>query len=217
MSTFRNPVGPQPSSVYWRRRLVVFLGLITVIVLVVFLLVRPGSDPASSGTAGPSPSPSPTQDAESADEPAAEPSAPPAEEPVEGADCDPASVMVEAITDKASYAVGELPQLSFSITNTSAVSCTFNVGTTQQLFTVTSGADQYWSSKDCETGAVDAPILLEPNLAQSSAPIAWDRTRSSVDTCDSARPAAPGGGATFSLNVTLGPASPAVPTSFLLF
>lgn len=215
MSTFRNPVGPQPRSVYWRRRLVVLLGLLAVIVLVVLLIVRPGSGAADPGI--PNPSPSPTQDAESAAEPEPEPSTPPEEEPVEGADCDPANVVVEAVTDKASYASGETPQLSFSITNTSAVSCTFNVGTTQQLFTVTSGADQYWSSKDCETGAVDAPILLEPNLAQSSAPIPWDRTRSSVDTCDSDRPAAPAGGATFSLNVTVGAASPAVPTSFLLY
>ncbi len=212
MSTFRNPVGPQPRSVYWRRRLVVLLGVVAVIVLVVFLVSRPGSGEASSGI--PNPSASPTQDAESAAEPEA--SVPPEDQPVEGADCDPANVVVEAITDKASYAPGEQPQLSFSITNTSVVSCTYNVGTTQQLFTVTSGADQYWSSEDCETGAVDAPILLEPNLAQSSEPIPWDRTRSSADTCDSDRPAAPGGGATFSLNVTVGAASPAVPTSFLL-
>lgn len=214
MSTFRNPVGPQPRSVYWRRRLVVLLGVVAVIVLVVFLVSRPGSGEASSGI--PNPSASPTQDAESAAEPEPEASVPPEDQPVEGADCDPANVVVEAITDKASYAPGEQPQLSFSITNTSVVSCTYNVGTTQQLFTVTSGADQYWSSEDCETGAVDAPILLEPNLAQSSEPIPWDRTRSSADTCDSDRPAAPGGGATFSLNVTVGAASPAVPTSFLL-
>jgi len=213
MSTFRNPVGPQSRGVYWRRRLVVLLGVVAVIVLVVFLVSRPGSGEASSGI--PNPSPSPSQDAESAAEPEPEPSTPP-EEPAEGADCDPANVVVEAITDKASYASGEQPQLSFSITNTSVVSCTYNVGTTQQLFTVTSGADQYWSSKDCETGAVDAPILLEPNLAQSSAPILWDRTRSSADTCDGDRPAAPAGGATFNLNVTVGAASPAVPTSFLL-
>jgi hypothetical protein len=213
MSTFRNPVGPQPRSVYWRRRLVVLLGLVAVIALVVFLITRPGSGEASSGT----PTPTPTQDAESTAEPEPEPSATPEEESVEGADCDPANVVVEAITDKASYAAGEKPQLSFSITNTSVVACTFNVGTTQQLFTVSSGADQFWSSKDCETDAVDAAILLEPNLAQSSAPIAWDRTRSSVDTCDSDRPAAPAGGATFSLNVTVGAASPAVPTSFLLY
>ncbi len=214
MSTFRNPVGPQSRGVYWRRRLVVLLGVVAVIVLVVFLVSRPGSGEASSGI--PNPSASPTQDTESAAEPEPEPSVPPEDQPVEGADCDPANVVVEAITDKASYAPGEQPQLSFSITNTSVVSCTYNVGTTQQLFTVTSGADQYWSSEDCETGAVDAPILLEPNRAQSSEPIPWDRTRSSADTCDSDRAAAPGGGATFSLNVTVGAASPAVPTSFLL-
>ena len=28
MSTFKHPVGPQPSSVYWRRRLIVLIGLV---------------------------------------------------------------------------------------------------------------------------------------------------------------------------------------------
>lgn len=213
MSTFRNPVGPQPRSVYWRRRRAVLLGLVAVIALVVFLITRLGS----GDSAALDPSSSPAPDAESSAEPEPEPSPLPEEESVEGADCDPADISVVAITDKRDYAAGEQPQLSFSITNTSAVACTFNVGTTQQLFTVTSGDDQYWSSKDCETGAVDAPILLEPNLTQNSAPIPWDRTRSAIDTCGEARPAAPAGGATFSLTVTVGAAPSAEPAAFLLY
>ena len=39
MSTIRTPVGPQPPSVYWRRRLVVLLALIAVIVVIVLIIV----------------------------------------------------------------------------------------------------------------------------------------------------------------------------------
>ena len=38
MSTIRNPVGPQPPSVYWRRRLVALLALVAVIVVIVLIV-----------------------------------------------------------------------------------------------------------------------------------------------------------------------------------
>ena len=37
MSTFKHPVGPQPSKVYWRRRLLVGLGILAVIVVIVLI------------------------------------------------------------------------------------------------------------------------------------------------------------------------------------
>ncbi|MEO3753346.1 hypothetical protein [Streptomyces sp. B6B3] len=67
MGSLRTPVGPLPSSIYWRRRLVVLL-LIAVIVLLVLWALRPGGDsgssdgdgdangPAESITPGPTPS-----------------------------------------------------------------------------------------------------------------------------------------------------------------
>lgn len=208
MSTFRNPVGPQSSGVYWRRRLVVLLGLVAVIVIIALLVVRPGS---SAGGEADNTAASSTKDEAETDEVAATP------EPVEGADCDPSVVKVDAITDKDSYDVGEQPQLSFSITNTSGTACMFNAGTTQQTFQVTSGEEPYWSSKDCETAPVDAPVMLEPNVAQSSPAIAWDRTRSSTTTCEGERPAVTGGGATYNLLVTVGAVTAVAPKSFLLY
>ncbi len=206
MSTFRTPVGPQPSRVYWRRRLVVALGLVAVIVIIVLIIVRPGS-----GT----PTAAPTATASTAS-PSAEPEPSPTASAVEGGPCDPTVVRVDALTDTNSYAPDQTPQLSFTITNTGTVSCTFNVGTTQQAFTITSGADVYWSSKDCETGAVDAPVLLEPGTPVPSTPIAWNRTRSAPDTCDGERESVPAGGATYSLGVTVGAVESASKVSFLL-
>lgn len=207
MSTFRNPVGPEPSSVYWRRRLIVALGLVAVIVVIALLVFQPrGTTTATVPSASTSPE-APGDGA--AGEPA------PSADPIAGAPCDPASVAVTAITDSNNYATDQQPQLSFSIANTGTVACTFNVGSTQQTFVITSGEEQYWSSKDCETGPVDSELTLEPNVAVTSTPIAWDRTRSSTTTCDVARTAVPAGGATYNLSVTVG-AVPASTASFIL-
>lgn len=186
MSTFRNPVGSQPSNVYWRRRLVVGLAALAVIIIILLLLFQPkgGSTPAA-----PSGSPSPSTSASLPDPSAA---------------CAPGTVTVEAKTDKTTYAAGEQPQLSFSLTNNGAVACTFNAGTTQQEFVITSGSEKYWSSKDCQSSPVDAPVVLEPNTPQSANPIAWNRTRSSTTTCTSDRPKVPAGGATYHLNINVG-------------
>lgn len=217
MSPFRNPVGPQSSKVYWRRRLLVLLGLVVVIVVIALVVGRLASGDPGAGTAAPS---SETADDETVDDDTVTDDAaaevPPAEELIEGADCLPESIRLEAITDKVSYAAGELPQLSFSITNTGGASCLFNAGTTQQTYEVTSGEELYWSSKDCETEPVDAEILLEPNLTQTPSPIQWDRTRSALTTCEGDRPAVPAGGATYSLNVTVGAVEATAPKSFLL-
>ena len=203
MSTFRNPVGPQPSRVYWRRRLVVLIGIIAAIILIAFIV----SPKADSGTPASAPSSAPAADSTPA--PAA------SDEPAVDGECDPTDVAVTAITDSNNYAPDQEPRLAFSIANVSTVPCTFNVGTTQQVFQVSSGAEQYWSSKDCETDPVDAPLLLEPNVAVTSTPIPWDRTRSAADTCDGDRPAVPATGATYSLSVSVGEVE-SEPVSFIL-
>ena len=213
MSTFRHPVGPEPSRVYWRRRLLVVLGILVVVVVIVLLVIRPGSgDAANAPTASPTPTPTdPTPSSTASTAPSASPSS----TAVAGGACDPADIQLAAITDTNSYAEGQLPQLSFRITNVGEVSCTINLGTTQQTFLVTSGEEPYWSSRDCLQDAADADITLEPDVAQTSSPIQWDRTRSSTDTCATERPAVPAGGATYSLSVAVGDIQ-STPTSFLL-
>jgi hypothetical protein len=186
MSTFRNPVGPQPSNVYWRRRIVVGLGLLAVIVVIILLLVPRGG--------GEEPK---TQETDKPDTQSQEPADP-------SADCAPGVVELEAITDKSTYAAGENPQISLTITNTGPDACTINAGTTQQEYLITSGSELYWSSRDCQTDAVDLPVVLEPGEPQSTSPITWDRTRSSPSTCDADRAPVPAGGASYHLNINLG-------------
>ncbi len=184
MSTIRNPVGPQSPSVYWRRRLVVLLGLIAVIVVIVLIVVRPGQGSPSGDS-----TPTPTFTSAAG-----------------GDACNPEQISIAAITDANSYASGAQPALSMSITNIGAAPCTFDVGTAQQEYIITSGSDRIWSSKDCQTGASANPVILAPGLEQTTTPFSWDRTRSSTTTCDSTRPAAVAGpeGPTYRLTVKLG-------------
>ncbi|MEO6200618.1 MAG: hypothetical protein ABIX44_05585 [Cryobacterium sp.] len=209
MSTTRNSVGPQTRSVYRRRRLVVGLGLVAVLTIILLIIVRPGSGrgepaapatPSTSATASPQPTPEPTVAAE-------------------GAPCTADNVQVEAITDAVNYEPGQLPQLSLSITNTGATSCTINAGTSRQVFTITSGSDVYWTSSDCQQDAADADVLLKPGMPISSAEaVPWDRTRSAKDTCDLAtRDAAPAGGASYHLRVSVDGIASKTPKQFLLY
>jgi hypothetical protein len=203
MSTTKHPVGPQARSVYRRRRLVVGLGLLAVIIVILLIFFRPGADSA---------------------EPDARPVAtatPGATEPPQTTGptaCDPAIIAVEAITDQNSYDPGEEPELSLSVTNTGTVPCLLNAGTTTQVFTITSGADVYWTSTDCQTDEADAEVTLEPNVPVSTkTPLVWDRTQSSPETCEiTDREAAPGEGASYYLSVSVGGVASANPSQFLL-
>ena len=210
MSTIKHPVGPQASSVYRRRRLVVGLGVLAVLVIIILIVVRPGggADPAS--TAAPAPTGGTVDPSATAD-----PAAPGA---AAGTACNPASVQVEAITDQDSYDPDDEPELSLSVTNTGTTLCDLNAGTATQVFTITSGADVYWTSTDCQSDPSDAMVTLEPGVAVSTkTPLTWDRTRSSPETCEiTDREAVPAEGASYYLSVSVGGVESASPTQFLL-
>jgi hypothetical protein len=187
MSTFRNPVGPQPPQVYWRRRLLVGLGLIAVIVVIILIVVQPGSKAPAEPTASSTSTPKPTQTATA-----------------DGAACLPANLELTAVTDKDSYGPGEQPQIGLSLKNTGSQSCSINMGSTVQQLIILSGEEKYWDSKDCQTAAVDSEQVLKAGETLPTPLIAWDRTRSSTATCDAQRPAVPAGGASYHLSVKLG-------------
>jgi hypothetical protein len=204
MSTTKHPVGPQASSVYRRRRLVVGLGILAVLAIILLIFFRPGGgDPAASD-------PKPTA--------TADPGATAAPDAAASTVCDPAVVAVEAITDQGSYDPDDEPELSLSVTNTGTTPCRLNAGTSTQVFTITSGADVYWTSTDCQTEPADAEVTLEPGVAVSTkTPLVWDRTRSSPETCEiTDREAVPGEGASYYLSVSVGGVASASPVQFIL-
>ncbi|MEO8528338.1 MAG: hypothetical protein ABI435_04610 [Pseudolysinimonas sp.] len=197
MSTLRNPTGPQPSSVYWRRRLVVLLGLVAIIVIIVLIVVGRG------GAAAPTPTPSTN----------------PSNTPVATDDtvaCDPSVITVEPVTDATSYAAGTQPQISMTITNHGSAACTFDVGTKAQQYLIVSGSDPIWNSKDCQTDDTVLPYVLQPNKAVPTTAFAWDRTRSSPSTCNTSRDPVTAGGATYRLSVVLGEVHSAGDAPFIL-
>jgi hypothetical protein len=184
-------------AVYRRRRLAVLLGLLAVIGIIALIIIRPGST-SGGGEASASPTTAPSRD------PAAVSPSPSASADDGDPECTDDTVTVEAHTDKSTYQAGELPQLSLSLTNTGSVPCTIDAGTSQQVFTITSGSDTYWSSTDCQTEPTNAIVLLEPQTTiTSNPPLPWDRTRSATDTCEGDRPAAPAGGASYHLSTSV--------------
>lgn len=195
----------------------VLLGLVAVIVAVVLIFVRPGSseggEPNAAG--GTSPSQSPGTSDESETPPTVIPTEPTA---ADGDACAAKDVLVEAVTDKTVYEAGEQPQLSVTITNTGKNVCVLNAGTMAQVFTIKSGEEVYWLSTDCQVDPIDAEVSLAPGAPiSSSVPIVWDRTRSSVETCDGPREAVPSGGASYHLSVAVDGFESETSKQFLLY
>lgn len=208
-------------TVYRRRRiafaLVVVIVLAAVAAGVWAVIAQPWADagtaPVSTASDSPAASDQPT-DAPTGDEtPAGEPTtdATPSPEPIVEetpgiASCQAGDVEVQAVTDAESYAAGVLPQLSIQLTNAGAVDCTIDVGSATQWLTVTSGADVWWRSTDCqENPASQVVTLTAGQTVTSAAPVVWDRTRSDPGTCDQEnRPRAPGGGASYHVAVSIG-------------
>ena len=185
MSTNRSPVGRQPQSVYWRRRLAVLGGLVVIIVVVILIVARPGS-----GTPTPTNSHTPTTGTNAAKAPA----------------CNPSNVQVIGVTDAASYAAGVDPMISLKITNTGPSACTFKDGSDVQVYEITSGTDMIWSSKDCQDASKNVANVstLQPSKSVSTTPFAWGRTRSNAADCSATNPPqVVAGGASYHLTVTV--------------
>lgn len=188
----RTPVGPLPPEVYWRRRIVVGVGILAVILIIVLIVVRPGSGtPASQ----PTPEPQTTETADPAGEGGAA---------GDGTACDPSQVVVTAVTDAGSYPADQQPLLSLTLLNTGTTACTMQAGSDVQSYVIVSGSDPIWASADCQEPGVPAEVTLEPGEPLSSTPFAWSRTRSSADDCAAVRDPVIAGGATYRLSVSVG-------------
>lgn len=187
MSSFLNPVGPQSSQVYWRRRLVVGVALLAVLVIIFLIVFRPGGETPIV--------PDETDD----------PNGTSTEAPPEEVACAPADILLEAVTDRSSYSSSQQPELSMTITNRGFLPCTLNVGSTQQKLVVTSGSETYWTSTDCQVDPVDDVRILQPSVPLQTSATTWDRTRSSASTCGTTnKPKVPAGGASYHLTVYVG-------------
>lgn len=203
MSTVRNPVGPLPPEVYWRRRIVVGVGVLAVLIIIVLIIVRPGSG---------EPLDQPTPDPQSSE--TAEPGEPGAEGDL--TECTAAQVVVTPVTDADSYPADQQPLLSLTLLNTATTACTIEAGSDVQSYVITSGSDRIWASTDCQEPGVAAERILEPGEPLSTTPFAWSRTRSSADDCAATRDPVIAGGATYRLSVSVGEFESADDQPFIL-
>lgn len=168
MSVVR-PIGPEPPFVYWVRRASVLLVLVTIIAILVWLIAGRGSDEGS--TPADDASALPTANASAAVTSAA--SAPASAVPVgDPLPCGPGDILVEATTDSTTYRVGETPRLTLTITNTSSLPCTRDVGPKVNELKISSGGYHVWSSDDCGASDESKIVTIEPGEKVAST-ITW--------------------------------------------
>jgi hypothetical protein len=215
-------------AVYRRRRLAVVLvalllvgGIVAVVIWQPWQAWADAAPAEHSGAASPSASagatagstPIPTSPAPEAPSPT--PTADAAEGEAEVLPCTTGDVTVNAKVDKASYGTDQFPQLSIQLVNDTEFPCLINVGTTAQTFEITSGSDVWWRSTDCQSEPSDQVVQLGAGqTVSSSTPLVWDRTRSSVDTCEGGRQnALPGW---YNLTVSIGGIESVEPAQFTI-
>lgn len=197
-------------AVYRRRRLVVLLGSLAILTAIVLIIVRPGQatpEPVVTETAVAKPTPTVV----------ASPTPTPTVDVADYKECTPKNLVVNPVVDSVDFAAGVNPNISLTIQNTGSTACYYNVGTSQQVLTITSGAETYWMSTDCQTESSDTVAILEPGVVYPSAPVVWERVRSSPDTCGGERPVVPAGGASYYLTAKVGEVSSKTSSQFLLY
>lgn len=173
-----HPVGPQPPSVYWRRRLFVLGSIVALIVLLAMTVKIATSDSDGSAKADPTPSqttpvavpstPSTrahtTSPAKSTSSPAhsahgrSTSSAPPPPAP-----CSRSALAVSAVVGKQSYKVGEQPLLELQVANTGSKPCVQDLADKQVVLRVYNGESRVWGSHDCKIEPGTDNRTLVPN------------------------------------------------------
>lgn len=195
----------RPTKATYRRRQILALAVLVVVIVIIWNVIA-GIAGFISGVVHPAAKPTSTAAA------AATPNATPG---VISA-CATGAVTVQAkislgSTDATVFSDKQDPSLSFTITNVGTQDCTFNVGSKVQFFTITSGKEVIWDSKDCLVGGkpraasdTDSIITLKAGQSLTSSPSVWQRVYSSSTGCNSTtEKAVAGGGASYHLAATI--------------
>ncbi len=101
------------------------------------------------------------------------------------------------------FGVTTLPALWYKITNNSQADCSFNVGPRVTFYTISSGDQTFWSSKDCNReGLEDAVVALAAGQTLEAKASEWERSYSSQNGCSlEGNDAVPAAGATYKVRV----------------
>jgi hypothetical protein len=122
--------------------------------------------------------------------------------------CDPAQIdLIAKVGDETgareSFGADVIPLVWYEIVSNADSPCTFNVGSSVTFFTITSGEETIWSSRQCDrSGDAELLALLEPGVSKRSQGSQWLRVRSSQSGgCGAGQPAVVAGGASYHLRV----------------
>jgi hypothetical protein len=179
------------SNVYLRRRLTA-VGALVVVALLVFL----GSQLLAAGSNQAAPEIVETTGAEQISQ--------------EITNCQPGVVEVEAFIGRGpshealtNIPEGEPVSLWYEITNTGFVDCIFDVGTYATFFTISSGEQIFYTSRDCDRSADSKlPTTLKANVGIKSEANLWLKVSSSSEhQCTDGNRNVPRGGAAYDIRV----------------
>jgi hypothetical protein len=202
VSAVVNPIGPQPSSVYWRRRLV---ALIVVLVPIAILLRACVFDADPSSTTTPPDTTTPTVEATATptEQPTATTSptsAPTTPSPTatsaqatsgEVVACSDDEIAVTTVVAQEQFPVGGPVPIRFAVRTTGSQPCTRDVGAAQNTVLIRSEGRRIWSSDDCTPGG-DADVRTLVPGESFAVTVTWQGDISDPD-CDAVRPKAPSG------------------------
>jgi hypothetical protein len=210
-------VGPHPSSVYWRRRVVLLVPLLLVLFGVASCLISRGSgddearlagvpstsaaspaggaksaspDPGESGAGSADTSPS----QESPDSATAAPQVPASGSTASSTACADTALTLTAVPSDGAVRIGEFAAMRLVVKNSSATACRRDVGSNQQELKILSGRTKVWSSDDCSSRADAAAATVERRIQPGETLnyfIKWGGTTSSKN-CVTGAPVKPG-------------------------
>jgi len=187
MSQTRRTLSP---AVYRRRRIA------TALVLAVIVgLVWAGVNAVGSWL-GASPAPEPTPLPEGLNESSVVVEA--------GEPCPPGTVSVMAQVGDSQgalmnrFSADQTPHIWFTLTNTNSVDCKFNAGAKVQYFTIKSGDQQIWTSRQCDREELtDSELVLKAGQTITSPVQPWEKVASSSTGCGLEQEAVVTGGASY--------------------
>ena len=191
MSQTRRTLSP---AVYRRRRIATALVLAVIVGLVWAGVNAVGSWIGASSTPEPTPLPEGLNESSVVVE-AGEP-------------CPPGTVSVMAQVGDSQgalmnkFSADQTPHIWFTLTNTNSVDCKFNVGAKVQYFTIKSGDQQIWTSRQCNReGLTDSEIVLKAAQTSASPVQPWEKVSSSSTGCGPEQEAVVTGGASYHVEV----------------
>jgi hypothetical protein len=95
--------------------------------------------------------------------------------------CVTSSLSLTLTTDARTYTLGQQPVFTGSIENNGTVPCTFTESPQKEIWTITSGPAQVWSTKDCKSSTLAKAVKIKPGKSKSVS-ITWDGKRND-QTC----------------------------------